>query len=239
MKENPDQAFIMAAGKGTRMRPLTETCPKPMVEVAGRPIIERTLDKLEAAGVCRVAVNLYHLSKVLEDHLSQRKSPEIIFSKESELLDTGGGVKNAESCLRGEPFYLINGDALWTDPPGQSALDRLSQDFDPDIMDMLLLLYRCSDLEIGRASGDYDLDDSGRAVLSENRSGSFMFTGIRIVHPRILEDAPEGAFSFLELMKRSEKAGRLFGIVHKGQWYHISTPEDLEAANRVFSQGRN
>jgi MurNAc alpha-1-phosphate uridylyltransferase len=237
MKTIPEQAFILAAGKGTRMRPVTDAIPKPMVRVAGKPIIDYALDKLAAIGVKRVIVNLHYLGDVLEEHLAGRKAPEIILSKEEEILETGGGVKNALPLMQNEPLFLINGDALWSDGGGENTLLRLAKEFEPDRMDMLLLLQKLEDMCAGQASGDYDLLDNGRTVRPRDKSGSLMFTGIRIVSPDALVNLPDGAFSFLEAMDRSEKNGRLYGLVNEGRWYHISTPQDLEEMNRKIASG--
>lgn len=232
----PKKAFILAAGKGTRLRPVTDTLPKPMVRVGGRAIIDRTLDMLAAIGVESAIVNLHHHGEILREHLQKRRSPEIVFSAETELLETGGGVKKALPLLGHEPFFLINGDALWTDGAGEdTALERLAGLYDPPEMDMLLLMHDINRMVFGKRSGDYDLVHGGRAVRRPGKQGAYMFTGIRIVHPRALENSPEGPFSFLQVMDRSEGKGRLYGLPHTGQWYHISAPDDLERADRLFA----
>lgn len=229
----PDEAFILAAGKGTRLRPYTDSHPKPMVEVWGKPIIDHAIDKLVHAGVKRVIVNLYHLGGVLRSHLETRRDIEIIFSEETELLDTGGGVKNALRMLSGAPFYLINGDAFWIEGPDKPAFERLAAHFDAEKMDMLLLMQRVEDMALTAGVGDYAMTPAGRAVRQKDKNGDLMFAGVRIVHPRVFENAKEGAFSFLELMDRSETGGRLYGLIHEGDWHHISTPEDLERVNKA------
>jgi MurNAc alpha-1-phosphate uridylyltransferase len=235
MKNHIDQSFILAAGMGTRLRPYTDTVPKPMVHVAGRAIIDYALDKLSDYGVENTVINLYHRADILEKYLRDRKSPNIRFSHENILLETGGGVKNALFMMRSAPFFLLNGDALWEDGAEKSALQRLAEAFDEDRMDILLLLQPIEKMHLTQGVGDYDLDEPGHARRRKSRDGALMFTGIRLVHPRVFENAPEGAFSFLALMDAAEKAGRLHGIVHDGDWHHISTPDNLNAVNRAFT----
>ncbi len=235
MIKPPENAFILAAGMGTRLRPYTDHCPKPMVSVGGKSVINRALDHLEAAGVEQVTVNLHYMADMLAGHLQKRASPKITFSREGELLNTGGGVKRALATMDAGPFYIINGDAVWTDGPSGSALLRLSGHFDPATMDMLLLLQPVHAMHLTHGVGDYTLGEDGRATRSREQSGDLMFTSLRIVNPEIFHDTPDGAFSFLDLMDRAEAAGRLYGLAHDGDWHHISTPEELEAVNATFA----
>lgn len=231
MSNKPAKAFILAAGKGTRLRPYTDTMPKPMVEIAGISIIRRTIAKLAEAGVEDIVINLHHLGDVLEDHLKDVRGVKIIFSREEDLLETGGGIKKALHHFGGEPFYIINGDALW-DEGEIPALEKLAHTW-TDAMDILLLLQPTACMELTGAVGDYRLMD-GRAIRAKDKGGDHMFAGVRIAHPRIFEGSPEGAFSFLSLMDKAEAQGRLYGIAHSGHWYHISTPEDLRSVNDAF-----
>lgn len=233
MSHKPDKAFILAAGKGTRLRPYTDTLPKPMVEVAGKSIIRRTIEKLGQAGVSTVVVNLHHLAEVLEDHLKGMSTPAIVLSPESDLLETGGGIKLGLHHFNDAPFYIINGDALW-DEGEIPALDKLAHVWDGETMDILLLLQPTHRMELTGAIGDYHLASDGKATRAKDKNGSHMFAGVRIAHPRIFEGSPDGAFSFLALMDKAEREGRLYGIEHSGHWYHISTPEDLESVNALF-----
>ena len=233
MTTKPDKAFILAAGIGTRLRPHTDTIPKPMVDIAGRSIIERTIEKLDNEGVQDVVVNLHHLAPVLEKHLSTIKHPNIILSHEEELLETGGGLKKALHHFGDKAFYIINGDALWDDQ-NPTALSHLARTWDDSKMDILLLLQSVSAMTVTNGVGDYHLQADGLVKRAGNRDGAFMFAGIRIAHPRIFKDAPDRAFSFLTLMDKAQEQGRLYGIVHDDAWYHISTPEDLSAVNDIF-----
>ena len=231
MSFRPDHAFILAAGMGKRLRPYTDSVPKPMVEVGGRPIIDRTLDKLIAAGVKHVTVNTHYRADILENHLKKRKDIEIIFSREETLLDTGGGIKNALHTLGDEPFYVIAGDAVWTDGPSGCALLRLAAAWEAEKMDIITLLQPLTAMKLTGGVGDFDLSADGHTVRSLDKKGSYMWTNIRINTPDIFRDAPEKVFSFLELMDRAEKSGRFYALPHDGEWHHISTPAELERVN--------
>lgn len=228
MNPAPTQAFVLAAGYGTRMKPLTDTVPKPLVELQGKPLLGYVLDHLKTAGLSRVVVNSHHHAEVLHKFLLSRSDLVLVPSYEEILLETGGGVKRALPLLGENPFYMINGDAFWTDGPSGNALLTLAKAFDPKKMDVLLLLIPLERMVLTEGVGDYDLLPDSRLHRSLNKSGKFMFTGIRICHPRALLDTPEGSFSFLQVMDRAEQEGRLFGLVHDGTWHHISTPQDLQ-----------
>lgn len=233
-KENKTHsAFILAAGKGTRLRPYTDDKPKPMVEVHGKPLVSLIIDKLVAQDVNNITVNTSYLGNVLEEYLTAQDTPPLYFSHEDELLETGGGVKKALHTMNNEPFYLINGDAYWVDDaPEQSALQQLQDIWDNGKMDMVLLLQPISNMSLTDGVGDYHMDDKGRLTRAKDSSGKYMFTGIRITHPRVFDGTPDGAFSFLECMDNTQEQGRLFGVSYEnGQWHHISTPKDLDAVN--------
>lgn len=235
-QNKPNHAFILAAGKGTRLRPYTDTMPKPMVPINGRPILAYALEKLKNSGVKNITINTNYLGDRIKIYTDDINELNITLSPETTHLETGGGVAYALHTMENKPFYLINGDALWTDGKDLSALDRLAKTWNPQDMDMVLLLHPVSNMPEDQVIGDYDLDNKGRAVRSKNKTGAYMFAGIRITKPAIFEDCPEGAFSFLELMDRAEQNGKLFGLVHDGEWYHISTPEDLERVDTAFKQ---
>lgn len=230
----PRRAFVLAAGKGTRLRPYTDAMPKPMVSVGGKSLIKRTLEKLAAAGVEDVVINLHHLGPVLEDHLKYIERPKIIFSREEELLETGGGIKKALSHFGEEPFFIINGDALWDEGPHGPVFSRLASLWNGEKMDILLFLEPKEKMPVTEFVGDYHLNEEGRAIRAKDKSGGYMFAGVRIAHPRIFTGSPDGAFSFLSLMDKAESEGRLSGMAHDAAWYHISTPEDLTAVDALF-----
>jgi len=233
----PEKAFILAAGLGTRMQPLTHECPKPLLRLAGRPLIDHALDRLEEAGVAEVIINLHHKAEMLRDHLQHRPKPRVRFSHEETLLDTGGGIKKTLDYFGQQAFYVVSGDALWSDGPGGGALERLGRAWDPERMDILILLQDIRSMKLTKGVGDYHLEPDGRAVRSYERQGTHMFTSIRINSPAIFDISPQGAFSYLDLLDRAQKKGRLFGLVHDGDWHHVSTPQDLEAVNAVLEKG--
>lgn len=236
-KPTPTKAFILAAGKGTRLKPHTDTMPKPMVPVGGVPIIGHTLRKLEKAGIKDVMVNLHHLPDVLESYLKTIQRPQIQFSHEDALLDTGGGVQKILPFFAGEDFYMINGDALWIEGPGGPALDRLAKTWDPATMDILLLLQPVGAMTLTGGVGDYDVAPDGRATRRKDKGGSHMFAGVRITTPRIFDRHIGDTYSFLELMDRAEAADRLYAVIHDGEWHHISTPDDLARVDAHLRAG--
>jgi MurNAc alpha-1-phosphate uridylyltransferase len=231
-----DKAFILAAGLGTRMRPLTDRVPKPLVEVAGETLLDRTIDHLEDAGVTDIVINTHHLGQQIPHHLQRRKSPHMTFSHEKTLLDTGGGIKKMLQHFGDEAFYVLSGDGLWTDAPGQTALDQMAAKWEPAKMDILILLQPVSTMNLTKGVGDYDIRPDGGAVRSRHKTGTHMFTSIRINHPRIFNGSPMGSFSYLPLLDQAENDGRLFALEHKGAWHHISTPEDLRNVNVAITR---
>ncbi len=232
----PDKAFVLAAGKGSRLRPYTDQCPKPMVEIAGRTLVDRTLDHLAADGITDITVNLHYMGDMLEEHLKKRDDVSVRFSREEELLDTGGGIKKELEYFGSEPFLITSSDGLWSNGPGDSALQRLAEAWNPAQMDILILLQSTQSMKLTKGAGDYHLEPDGRAVRSYEREGAYMFTSIRINKPEIFNISPQGAFSYLELLDRAQRRGRLFGLVHDGDWHHISTPEDLDAVKVAFEE---
>lgn len=232
----PETAFVLAAGLGTRLKPYTDKLPKPLVPVNGKPIIGHIFDQLIAAGVKSVTVNLHHKADVLHDYLKTRKDIEIHESYEETLLDTGGGAKKALPTLGTEPFYMINGDAFCLDGASGSALLNLAKNFDAAAMDILLLLQPVANMHLTEGVGDYDLSDDGRITRRRDKEGAYMFAGFRILHPRIFDEAPDGKYPFIQSMDRAQDAGRLYGLVHDGDWHHISTPRDLERVNAALKE---
>ena len=230
-RRSPDKAMVLAAGLGLRMRPLTDKRPKPMIEVGGRALIDRILDRLEESGVRTAVVNLHHKAAMLEQHLSGRSRPKIVFSHETgELLDTGGGVRKALEHLGSQPFLVLNGDVLWLDGL-RPALRRLADFWDGRRMDALLLVHPTAYALGYEGSGDFMLSPEGR--LRRRRAqeiAPFAFTGIQMLHPRLFRETPENAFSLNLLYDRAEEAGRLWGLRHDGEWLHVGTPRDLSAA---------
>lgn len=228
--ETPRTAMVLAAGFGVRMRPITETRPKPLIEVAGRSLIERTIDRLADVGVEKVVVNVHHLGGMIVDHLKDRDGPEIVFSPEDPIMETGGGIKNALSALGNEPFYACNADTMWLNG-SQDALDRLARHWQDDDMDALLMLHSTVDAYGYDGLGDFSSDADGRLTRRpESEVAPYLFTGVQILHPRLFKNAPHGAFSMNLLYDGALQCGRLYGIVHDGEWFHIGTPDGLKEA---------
>jgi MurNAc alpha-1-phosphate uridylyltransferase len=228
--------MVLAAGIGKRMRPLTDTRPKPMVEVAGRMLIDRNLDRLAAAGVTTAIVNLHHFGDLLEAHLKTRTTPNIIFSDErAALLDTGGGIAHALPRLGGAPFFLVNSDSLWLER--DCNLARLASAFDPARMDALLLLARPQNTIGYEGQGDYFLNSDGRLRRrGAHESAPFTYAGGAILSPRLFDGAPAGAFPLLPLFNRAETSGRLFGLELAGQFLHVGTPASIAPAEAALRQ---
>lgn len=226
----PRKAMVLAAGHGKRMRPLTETTPKPLVPVQGRAMIDYTLDRLAEAGVETVVVNTHHLAEKLQSHLAGRDAPRVTIRHEDKLLDTGGGIANALDVLGDEPFYAVNGDTLWLEG-GAPALEQLARRWDDSRMDAMLLMAATVSAYGYEGCGDFILKPDGRARRRlEWEVAPFAFTGIQILHPRLFQYAPQGPFSMNLLYDQAEASERLFGLRHDGLWFHIGTPQDLETA---------
>ena len=232
-----DTAMVLAAGLGKRMRPLTATRPKPLVRVAGKPMIDHALDALADAGVARAVINVHYLPDLIEAHLKGRKSPAITISDEREqLLETGGGLIRAASHLP-DPFFCLNSDNLWLDGP-VNAFAQLSAAWDPERMDALLLMVAHKGARNFRGKGDFHMDKQG--VLARRRSGRiapFVFTGIQLVSKRLLRDAPEGPFSTNLLWDRAIEDGRLYGVTFGGVWFEVGTPEAIGPTEAALRDG--
>lgn len=223
-----DTAMVLAAGLGKRMRPLTASQPKPLVRVAGKALIDYSLDHLAEAGVAKALVNVHYLADALEAHLDQRKRPPaIIVSDERELLlETGGGLVKAGPHLP-DPFFCLNSDNIWLDGP-RNVFEELSNAWDPKQMDALLLVVGHARAHNYKGKGDFHLDPVGR--ISRRRSGRiapFIYTGIQIVSRRLLRDAPEGPFSTMVLWERAIEDGRLYGVSHTGLWFEVGEPSAI------------
>jgi MurNAc alpha-1-phosphate uridylyltransferase len=222
--------MVLAAGRGERLRPITDTLPKPLVRIGGRALLDHAIDRLEAAGVERVVVNTHYLADLIALHLEARKSPEIILSPEIEALDTGGGVRNALAVLGDEPFFVVNGDSLWRDGK-VPALGRLAAAWDRERHDALLLLQRTATaVGYDGAAGDYALDQLGRARRRVPPEVTpFLFAGVQLLAPELFEGTPASKFSLNRLYDKAEAASRLGALVHDGEWYHVGTPDNLRA----------
>ena len=222
--------MIMAAGLGKRMRPLTATRPKPLVEVAGKALLDHVLDRLRAAGVKKVVVNVHYLADAVEAHLESRDHGlEFAISDERGLLmETGGGLVQAAELIDSDPFLAVNSDNYWVDGPADT-LKLLASHWDAAKMDALLLLVPLARAQNHRGMGDFHMDRQGRVRRREKgRVAPFVFTGIQIMSKRLLRDAPEGPFSTNVLWDRAIEEGRCFGAVHQGLWFDVGTPKSIK-----------
>ena len=233
-----DVAMVLAAGLGTRMRPLTLERPKPLVEVAGRTMIDHCLDKLAEAGVARAVVNVHHFPDMVRQHLTARTVPAVTISDESgELLETGGGMLRAQPLLAADPFFCINSDNLWVDGP-QDVFHQLSEAWNPATMDALLLVVPHARAANHKGKGDFHMDANGRLTLRRSgRIAPFIYSGIQLVSQRLLRDAPAGPFGTMVLWKRAMEEGRLYGVSHLGLWYEVGSPAAIAPTEAALTHG--
>jgi MurNAc alpha-1-phosphate uridylyltransferase len=234
-----ETAMVLAAGRGTRMRPLTDNMPKPLVPLAGRPLLGHVLDRLAAAGIARAVVNVHHFADQIEAYLANRNEPAITVSDErGTILETGGGVLKALPLLGSAPFMVHNSDSVWTEGP-RSNLGRMMDAWAPRNMDALLLLAK-RDTSIGfDGLGDYYMDAPGRL---QRRSGSeeapYVFAGVSILKPQLFEGVTEQVFSLVRMFDRANARNALFGVVLEGTWMHVGTPEALTEAENHLNEGK-
>ena len=239
---NADAAFssamLLAAGLGKRMRPLTDTRPKPLIDVAGKTLADHVLDRLAATGVERVVVNVHYLADMMEAHLSARTAPTVTISDErAGLLDSGGGVGKALPLLGPAPFIVCNADSFWIEGPAAN-LDRLKAAWRPEAMDILMLLAATTTSVGFYGRGDYTRDDAGR--LRRRRDGEtapFAYAGVLLIKPELFQGMPE-IFSLNRLFDIAEGKGRLFGLPLDGIWLHVGTPEAIGEAEARIAQSQ-
>ncbi len=222
-------AFILAAGLGTRMRPLSDHTPKPLISVGGKALIDHGMDRLREAGVQNVVVNAHYLAPQMFDWAAKQASPAVIISDErGELLDTGGGIRKALPLLGDNPFYVLNSDSFWTEPQSK-ALHRLQQSWDDTRMDCLLLLSRQSAARGYDGKGDFSRALGGGLQRGKG-TDALAYMGAYLVHPRLFARATAAKFSMNFLWDIAISEGRLHGIVHDGLWLHVGTPEAIKLA---------
>jgi MurNAc alpha-1-phosphate uridylyltransferase len=223
----PETGMVLAAGLGTRMRPITDRMPKPLVPVAGRALVDYAIDRLEEAGVRRIVVNAHYKADMLAAHLHKRDSAaEIEISDEDDLLETGGGVLKALPRL-GDLFYVVNSDVIWLDGK-VSALKRLARFWDDATMDVVLLLQRTTTAVGYDGIGDFFLDpDAVPRRRGEREIAPYLFAGVQLMHRRVFAGIGERRFSLNRIYDRALEAGRLRAVLHDGEWYHVGTPEGL------------
>jgi MurNAc alpha-1-phosphate uridylyltransferase len=231
----PSKAMVLAAGLGVRMRPLTDNMPKPLICVAGRPLLDHVLDKLADAGVSEAIVNVHYLPDQIIDHTASRTRPPVIISDErDEVLETGGGVVKALPLLGTAPFFLVNADTMWIDGV-RPNLTRLAETFDPTKMDILLLMAPTTSSIGYGGRGDYAmLPDGPLRKRKEHQVVPFVYAGAAIMSPSLFADAPAGKFSLTKLFDAANEQERLFGLRLDGVWMHVGTPDAVHAAEEAF-----
>ena len=223
--------MVLAAGLGTRMRPLTDDKPKPLINVAGKPLIDYALDRFAEAGVERAIVNVHYLADMMEAHVNKRDIPEIIISDERELLlETGGGLKKAREHFGESPIFCTNTDAILIDDEGREPCRLLSEIWDAERMDALLLLAPIKETSGYDGTGDFELAPDGRISFRSGDTAPYVFTGLQILNPSLLDGAPDGPFSTKLLWDKALAEGRIYGAIHEGFWMHVGDPAGLEAA---------
>ena len=237
MPVNPATAMVLAAGFGVRMRPLTDRMPKPLVRVAGQPLLDHVLDKLGDAGVRQAVINVHYLPDQIIDHVAARARPRIIISDERDaVLGTGGGVVKALPLLGDDPFFLLNSDTMWIDGV-RPNLARMAEAFDLARMDVLLLMAPTTNSIGYNGRGDYAmLADGALRKRRELQVVPFVYAGAAILSPALFSDAPQGEFPLTRMFDRANERERLFGLRMDGVWMHVGTPDAVHAAEEAFLQ---
>jgi MurNAc alpha-1-phosphate uridylyltransferase len=239
-KSAPRRAMVLAAGLGTRMRPLTDSMPKPLVRLSGKPLIDHVLDRLDEAGVERAVVNVHHMAEQMLEHLAQRNRPQIVISDERRLLlGTGGGVKKALLEFGDSHFFHVNSDTIWIDGV-RPNLTRLADAFDPAIMDALLLLAPAAGSVGYFGRGDFVMAPDGTLrKRAEQEVVPFVYAGAAILAPALFKGAPEGELSLTTLFDTASQARRLHGLRMEGLWMHVGTPEAIALAEAAIKASTN
>ena len=227
-----ERAMVLAAGLGVRMRPLTDSHPKALIELHGITLLDRAFAKCRAAGVSSIVVNSHYKAEMIHSHVAAMV--DVVLSPEYDLLETGGGVCKALPRLGSQPFYVLNCDSVWNDksPP---VLERLSEAWRDNKMDGLLLLQPTENAVGYDGAGDFSIDATGRMRRrAEGEAAPLVFMGVQLLHPRLFEGCIVARYSLNRLYDRALTAGRLFGLVHDGDWFHVGTPEDLAVTERLM-----
>ncbi len=231
-------AMIMAAGKGTRMLPLTETVPKPLIAIAGSTLLDHVLDHLRKAGVAKIVINVHHFAEQVEAHMAAKaRDFDVRISDERKLLrETGGGLIKAKPLIAGDPFFCINADAWWTDD-GKNAFARLAEAWDADRMDVLMLVVPFERAGNTQGIGDFDMDQAGRLSREgEKRQRAYSWTGIQLMAKHLIADPPAEKFSTNVLWDRAIAEGRCHGLVHDGQWFDVGYPEAIDMTEAALAK---
>lgn len=235
MPVKPHKAMVLAAGLGLRMRPLTDAVPKPLVRVAGRPLLDHVLDRLAEAGVTEAVVNVHYLPDQIIDHVATRATPRVVISDErDQVLGTGGGVVKALPLLGSEPFFHVNSDTMWIEGVRHN-LTRLADTFDPARMDILLLMAPTASSIGYSGQGDYSMQPDGTLrKRREHQVVPFVYAGAAIISPAIFANAPQGEFSLIRMFDEANEQDRLFGLRLDGVWMHVGTPDAVIAAEEAL-----
>jgi MurNAc alpha-1-phosphate uridylyltransferase len=235
MSITPTTAMVLAAGKGVRMRPLTDRMPKPLVEVAGKPLLDHVLDRLADVGVTRAVVNVHYLADQIVAHVAARQRPEVVISDERDaILGTGGAVVRALPLLGDQPFFHLNADTMWIDGV-RPNLRRLSEAFDPHAMDILLLMAPTTSSIGYEGYGDYAMAPDGALKRrKDHQVVPFVYAGVAIMTPHLFVDAPPGEFPLTRIFDEVNARGRLFGLRLDGTWMHVGTPDAIAAAEEAL-----
>lgn len=232
------QAFILAAGRGKRMLHLTDDKPKPLVQVAGKSLIDYNVDHIKNAGIKDCVVNLCYKGEMIKNHLSSRQDMNFIFSEEEEALETGGGIKHALPKMKREAFIVVNSDALWADEQNETLLDNMIMAWDDTKYDMMLMLQPLEKAYGAGNNGDYLLDANNRLVRRKDKDvkAPYLYGGVLICHPRVFDNEPEGRYWLIDIFDRLQNAGRLGYYIHQGKWFHVGNPEATQIAEDYFSK---
>ncbi len=226
-------AMVLAAGFGTRMRPLTDTMPKPLIKVAGKSIIDYGIDRLREAGVSKAVVNAHYLPEQIVAWAKTVSHPQIVISDETDdILDTGGGIARALPLLGDDPFFVLNSDSFWIDR-GTPALQRLREAWD-NKMDCLLLLCDPKNTTGYEGDGDFHMAEDGR--IKPQTTNGLTYIGGYLVHPRLFKDAPTGKFSMWRMWEKAMNLGTFYGLAHTGHWLHVGTPQAIAEAESALQR---
>lgn len=238
MSKMPHTAMVLAAGLGTRMRPLTDNTPKPLINVAGKALMDYALDRFAEAGVAHAVVNVHYLADQVERHVKARAAPQIIVSDERDLLlETGGGLVKARGALGDGPVFCTNTDAIMIDGEGAEACAVLADRWDASAMDALLLLVPAERTSGYDGRGDFDCAADGQISFRTGDAAPYVFTGLQIISPALIDEGPDGPFSTRVLWDKAAERRRLFGALYDGDWLHVGDPQGLESAEARLSSG--
>lgn len=227
-----NSAMILAAGLGKRMRPLTDTLPKPLISVGGRSMLDRAIDHLKRADISNIVVNAHYLAPLIVDHV-KALYPHACISHEDSLLETGGGIKKALPMLGHDPFFVLNGDSVWS---GQESLKEMEYRWHGESMEALLLLVPRKKAHGYEGLGDFHMDSDGRLHRPhKGEEAPYVYIGVQLLDPQLFQNAPLAPFSMNLLWNEALEKEKLYGHIHGGEWFHISTPQDLEKYEPIIA----